>query len=158
MKKMIYFSLMVFLLTMGCAKVTNDPVAKPDANQEKALPVTGSVSYISSGGYGIPLVCEGVQVGFVFGWPVDWHVIDHYENGELIWTKYNVTGTLTNRSTKEVFKIQESDKLIWTEADYTFHANLMGNQGTHYILSGRFDPATFEVLVDRAVCPNGPQN
>ena len=149
---------MAFLFVVGCAKVSNDPGAKPDGNQVKAAPINGSVSYYMSGGYGIPLVCDGVQVGFLFGWPVDWHVIDHYKDGELEWTMYYVTGTLTNRSTKEVFKIQESDKLIWTSADYTFHANLMGNQGTHYILFGHFDPATFEVFVDRAVCPNGPKD
>jgi hypothetical protein len=158
MKKMIYFSLMVFLLTTGCAKVTNDPVAKPDGNEVKSAAVNGSVSWNLSTGYYIPLECDGVQVGSVFGWPIDWHVIDHYKNGELDWSIYNVTGTLTNRNTGEVFKIQESDKLLWSQGDYTFHANLMGNLGTHYILSGHFDPITFEVLVEKAVCPNGPQN
>lgn len=158
MKKMLYFSLVAFLFTMGCSKVDNDPAAKPDGNQLKAAPVTGSVSYISSGGYGIPLVCDGVQVGSVFGWPIDWHIIDHYENGELVWTMYKTNGSLTNTVTGEVFKIQESDKLIWSQADYTFHANLIGNRGTHYILFGHFEPGTFEVFVERAVCPNGPKD
>ena len=155
---MIYFSLMVFLFTMGCAKVTNDPSAKPDGSQLKALPVNGSVSWSFSSGYGIPLVCDGVEVGYVFGWPIDWHVIDHYKNGELEWTKYSANGTLTNRNTGEVFRIQESDKFQYSIGDYTFHANLMGNQGTHYILFGHYDPITFEIFVDRAVCPNGPKN
>jgi hypothetical protein len=157
MKTLICFSLMAFLVFSGCKKFDNDSAAKPDENQLKAAPKNGSVSWNLSTGYGIPLVCDGEQVGSVFGWPVDWHIIDHYKNGELEWSIYNVTGSLKNSYTGENFKIQESDKLIWSQGDYTFHANLMGDQGTHYILSGHFDPATFAVFVDKAVCPNGPK-
>lgn len=157
MKTLMSFSMIVLMLLLGCTKVSDDPITKPDGKQLKAVPVNGSVSWYYSTGYGIPLVCDGVQVGSVFGFPIDWHVIDHYENGENVWSIYNVNGTLTNRSTKEVFKIQESDKLIWATGDYTFHANLIGSLGTHYILSGYFDPSTFEVIVEKAVCPDGPK-
>jgi hypothetical protein len=148
---------MASLSIMGCAKVANDPTAKPEGNQVKSAAVNGSVSWYYSSGYYIPLVCDGVQVGYVFGWPIEWHVIDHYKNGELEWSMYKTNGSLTNRSTGEVFKIQESDKLLWSQGDYTFHANLIGNKGTHYILSGHFDPINFEAFVERAVCPNGPK-
>jgi hypothetical protein len=158
MKTLICFSLMVFLVFSGCSKVDNDSAAKPDNNQLKAAPKNGSVSWYYSGGYGIPLVCDDVQVGFLFGWPVDWHVIDHYKNGEIEWSIYNASGFLTLKSTGEVFKIQESDKIFYSKGNFTFHANLVGNLGSHYILSGHFDPATFEVFVDKAVCPNGPKN
>jgi hypothetical protein len=158
MKKFIYLSLMAFLFTMGCAKVSNDPAAKPDVNQVKALPYDGSVSWSYSSGYGVPLVCDEVQVGSVFGWPIEWHIIDHYKNGELDWSIYNANGSLTNRYTGEIFKIQESDKYLYSKGDFVFHANLIGNQGTHYILFGHFDPITYEVFIDKAVCPNGPQN
>ena len=160
MKKMIYFSLMVFLFTMGCAKVTNDPAAKPDSNQVKAVPVNGSVSWNYSGGYSTPLVCDGVQVDVLWGWPVDWHVIDHYKNGELDWSIYNASGFLKSRSpgTTEIFKIEESDKIMWSQGIFTFHANLVGNQGSHYILFAHADLVTWEVIIDKAVCPNGPQN
>ena len=145
-------------MVMGCSKSDDVSVVNLGKNQLKSASVNKSVSWDYSSGYYVDLVCDDVQVGFVFGWPIEWHVIDHYKNGDLEWTLYNANGSLTNRHTGEVFKIQESDKLIWSQGDYTFHANLIGNQGSHYILSGRFDPVTFEVLVDRAVCPNGPKN
>jgi len=158
MKKSIYFSLVAFLILSGCSKSDDYSVVNPAENQLKSTLTNGSVSWFTSGGYGIPLVCDEVQVGYLFGWPIEWHIIDHYNKGQLEWTIYNTTGSLMNRSTGEVFKIQESDRLIWTQGDYSFHANLIGDQGTHYILSGRFDPISFAVFVDKAVCPNGPQD
>jgi hypothetical protein len=157
MKRIIYLSLVLFLIILGCSKSDDFPV-NPGEDQLKSATDNGSVSWYVSSGYYIDLVCNDVQVGYVFGWPIEWHIIDHYENGELEWTMYKTNGSLTNRSTGEVFKIQESDKLIWSSGDYTFHANLIGNQGSHYILSGHFDPITFEVFVDKATCPNGPKN
>lgn len=158
MKKTIYFSLVAFLILLGCSKSDDVSVVNPDENQLKSTAENESVSWYVSGGYGIPLVCDDVQVGYLFGWPIEWHIIDHYAKGQLVWTIYNTTGSLTNRSTGEVFKIQESDRLIWTQGDYSFHANLVGDQGSHYILFGSFDPISFEVYVDKAVCPNGPKN
>ena len=158
MKKTIYFSLMAFLIFLGCSKSDELSGLNPDENQLKSATANESVSWYTSGGYYIPLVCDGVQVDFVFGWPIEWHVIDHYKNGLLVWTIYQAAGTLTNRHTGEIFKIQETDKLIWTQEDYSFHANLIGDKGSHYILSGRFDPITFEVFVETAVCPNGPKS
>ena len=157
MKRIIYLSMAAFLIVLGCSK-SDDFAVNPDENQLKSASVNGSVSWYVSSGYYIDLVCNDVQVGYVFGWPIEWHIIDHYNNGELEWTMYKTNGSLTNKSTGEVFKIQESDKLIWSQGDYTFHANLTGNQGSHYILSGHFDPITFEVFVDKATCPNGPKN
>jgi len=119
---------------------------------------SGCVSWYYSGGYGIPLVCDDVQVGYISGWPVDWHVIDHYKNGEIEWSIYKASGSLTLKSTGEVFEIQESDKIFYSKGNFSFHANLVGNQGSHYILSGNFDPITYEVFVEKAVCPNGPKN
>ncbi|MRS02141.1 hypothetical protein EG832_02750 [bacterium] len=158
MKKTVYFSLVAFLILWGCSKSDDFTVGNPDESQLKSATANGSVSWYTSGGYYIPLVCDDIQVDFIFGWPIEWHVIDHYKNGQLDWTIYQTTGTLTNRHTGEIFKIQESDRLIWNQEDYSFHANLIGDQGSHYILSGRFDPITFEVFVDKAVCPSGPQN
>lgn len=150
---------MVFLIFIGCSKSSDDvAVVNPSENQLKSASTDKTVSYYISSAYYIPLVCDGLEVGFVFGWPIEWHIIDHYKNGELEWTMYKTNGSLTNRSTGEVFKIQEADKLIWSQGDFTFHANLIGNQGSHYIFSGRFDPITYEVLVDKAVCPNGPKS
>jgi len=156
MKKMLYFSLVAFLFILGCAKIADDPAATPDGNQLKAAPVNGSVSYYYTGGYISPLVCDGVQVDEISG-NVEWHVIDHYKNGVNEWSIYTPSGSLTSKKTGEVFEIHESDKIMWTQGIYTFHANLVGNQGGHYILFGHADLVTWEIVFDKAVCPNGPK-
>ena len=158
MKKSVYFGLVAFLILSGCSKSDDVSFVNQDDYKLKSTTANGSVSWYTSGGYYIPLVCNEVEVGYIFGWPIEWHIIDHYNNGQLVWSIYNTTGSLTNRSTGEVFKIQESDRLIWTQGDYSFHANLNGDQGSHYILSGHFDPISFDIFVERAVCPDGPKN
>jgi len=119
-------------------------------------PVNGSVSYNYTGGYISPLTCGGVQVDKIEG-DVEWHVVDHYENGKLEWSIYTPSGSLTSEQ-GEVFEIHESDKIMWSKGIYTFHANLIGNQGSHYILSGHADFATWEIVFDKVVCPNGTEN
>jgi hypothetical protein len=115
-------------------------------------PVNGSVSYNYTGGYTSPLGCGGVQVDEISG-NVEWHVVDHYKNGELEWSLYTPSGSLTSKNKGEVFEIHESDKIIWSMGIYTFHANLVGTQGGHYILFGHADLATWEIVFDKVVCP-----
>lgn len=119
-------------------------------------PVNGSVSYDYTGGYISPLVCDGKQVDEITG-DIEWHVVDQFKNGELVWSLYTPSGSLTSQSTGEVFEIHESDKIMWAQGIYTFHANLIGTQGSHYILFGHADLATWEIVFDKAVCPNGPK-
>lgn len=119
-------------------------------------PVNGSVSYSYTGGYISPLVCDGVQVDEISG-NVEWHVVDHFKNGELEWSIYTPSGSLTSEITGEVFEIHESDKIMWAQGIYTFHANLLGNQGGHYILFGHADLTTWEIVFDKVVCPDGPK-
>lgn len=113
-------------------------------------PLNGSVSYNYTGGYVSPLVCDGVQVDEITG-NVEWHVVDHYKNGELEWSIYTPSGSLTSEK-GEVFEIHESDKIMWSNGIYTFHANLVGNQGGHYILFGHADLTTWEIVFDKVVC------
>lgn len=151
MKKLIYLSMIAFLMLSGCAKNDDDSTVKNGGNQLKAVPENGTVSYFYTGGYFADLICDEVVIDQLFG-DVQWHVRDHYKNGEIVWSLYNATGTLTS-SNGEVFDIHESDKLYWSAEDWTFHCNLIGDQGSHYILSGHGDLSTWEVFVDKANCP-----
>ena len=150
MKAIIYVSLIAFLLLSGCAKTEDESVVKTDMNQLKVAPENGTVSYNFSGGYFADIICDEVVIDQIYG-PVEWHVRDHYKNGEIEWSIYTASGTLTS-SNGEVFDIHESDKLYYVGNDWTFHCNLIGDQGGHYILSGHGDLATWEVFVDRAIC------
>ena len=152
MKTLIYLSLIAFLILSGCAKNDDEASIKNDVNRLKAVPQNGTISYNYTGGYFADLICDEVVIDQLYG-NVDWHVRDHYKNGEIEWSFYNATGTLTSTN-GEVFEIHESDKLYWSDEDWTFHCNLTGDQGSHYILSGHGDLATWEVFVDRANCPS----
>lgn len=152
MKTAIMFGMMAFLILMGCSKADNESL-NANANQVKSAPQNGTVSYYWTGGYFTPLICGGVEIDYLSG-NVDWHIRDHYKDGEIVWTIYNATGNLTSANTGEVFDINESDKVNVAAGEYTFHSNIIGNQGSHYILSGTgllYYPWT--VTVEKAVCP-----
>jgi hypothetical protein len=153
MKTLICFSLMAFLIFSGCSKVDNDSAAKPAENQLKSAPKNGTVSYYWTGGYYTQLVCDGVEVDYLFG-NVNWHILDHYKNGAIIWSIYRASGTLTSSKTGEVFEIKESDKLDVLAGNFIFHSNLVGDKGSHYILSGSgLLVYPWTVTIDKANCP-----
>jgi hypothetical protein len=86
------------------------------------------------------------------------HLIDKYKDGEQI-TQISQWNGETMSSTGEVFKWSEVDKYVVVDVvanmpiDLTFHVNLIGDQGSHYILSGTvkyYPPVT--ITIDKAVC------
>jgi hypothetical protein len=136
MKKLICFSLFAFMLSSGFTV------------QSQAQNWTDSYTY--TGGYFADVFCNEVAVDQILG-NVAWHVRDHYKNGELEWSIYTASGSLTSAN-GEVFEIHESDKIYWSQNEWTFHCNLIGNLGNHYILSGHGDTTTWEVFIDKANC------
>ena len=136
MKKLIFFSLIAFLLSSGFTL------------QSQAQ--NGTISYTYTGGYSAYVYCNEVAVDQILG-DVEWHVRDHYKDGVLVWSIYNASGSLTSEN-GEVFVIHESDTIYWSQNEWTFHCNLIGNLGNHYILSGHGDPTTWEVFIDKANC------
>ena len=152
MKTLIYLCLVTFLILSGCAKNDDELSVNTDASQLKAVPENGTISYFYTGGYFADLICDEEVIDQLLG-NVEWHVRDHYKNGEIVWSFYTASGSLTG-GIGEVFTIHESDKLYWSDENWTFHCNLTGDQGSHYILSGHGNLATWEVFVDRANCPS----
>jgi hypothetical protein len=151
MKKIVYFSFIALLIFIGCSKADNNSAIIPSENQLKSVPYNGTDSYYYTGGYFADLICEEIVIDHLSG-NVQWHVRDHYKSGQLEWSIYNASGSLTSEN-GEVFEIHESDKLFYSQVDWTFHCNLTGNLGSHYILSGHGDLTTWEVIVDKANCP-----
>jgi hypothetical protein len=154
MKTLIYLNLIAFLLLSGCAKNDDETAVSRGVNQLKDVPENGTVSYFFTAGIYTYISCDGVEIGTLEGGVIEWHILDHYKNGEPEWSMYKAFGTLTDQSTGEVFQIQESDKVDYNEGDFTFHSNIIGDQGSHYILAGTgLWVYPYTVTIYRANCP-----
>ncbi len=103
-------------------------------------------------GYYAPIYCNGKIVDLLWG-NIKVQYSDHIEKNFVKWEMYKWDGELTGWY-GEVFQIHESDKIgIPNPGVYTFHFNLVGNMGNHYINSGTYDWQTGIVTIDKAVCP-----
>lgn len=103
-------------------------------------------------GYYAPVYCNGKIVDKLWG---NIHVkyLDHIEKNSVKWEMYIWDGEVTGLY-GEVFKIHESDKIGIPDAGvYTYHFNLVGDMGSHYLNSGTYDSKTGMVTIDKAVCP-----
>jgi len=55
---------------------------------------------------------------------------------------------------QEVFQIHESDKIdIPVSGVYTYHFNLVGNMGSHYINFGILNMDNWTIVCTKSVCP-----
>lgn len=106
-------------------------------------------------GYWQPVYCDGVNVDNLYG-TVTYHVVVHYKNGIVISENVHYTGVVQSSISTEEFKLSEIDKLDYTAGLLTWHFNLIGNQGTHYIGSMTWDavndPNFENPVIDKAIC------
>ncbi len=103
-------------------------------------------------GYYAPVYCDGKIVDMLWG-NIRVKYLDHIEKGFVKWEMFIWDGELKGLY-GEVFQIHESDKIgIPNPGVYTYHFNLVGNMGSHYINSGTYDWHTGIVTIDKAVCP-----
>ena len=82
---------------------------------------------------------------------VNYHIVEHYKNGEIQWFKWHIKGELTSTSTGETFKINELIKLD----PYTFlfrHFNIHGNEGSHYVFRFEADWSIPSSEIREIVC------
>jgi len=109
-------------------------------------------------GYWAPVYCMDelgniVLVDELWG-SIKAQFVIHVENG---FEKYEILiwkGELTSELNNEVFQIHESDKIGIPDADvYTYHFNLVGNKGSHYINSGTLNMDDWSIVIDKIVCP-----
>ena len=148
MKTTFSFVLVAFLILSGVAK--SDIVsAQGNGLLQRTVPM------YSSELYSIPLVCDGVEIDHLNG-TLDIFCRMHYENGIIVWMIHNFNGFLTSNKTGEEFEIRGTRKIDNVDKDYTFRANIEGDQGSHYILFGSSNTLSpNSLIIDKAVCPAG---
>ena len=108
-------------------------------------------------GYWQPVYCNGNLVDELTG-TLTVHTVDHVIKG--VWTSLvsHVYGEVTSNYTDEVFTNHEVGKGYPPLTLDTWHFNLIGNYGTHYIGSMKldygdyFDPSDDILTVDKLVC------
>lgn len=103
--------------------------------------------------YWSPVYCDGVLVDYLEGGVIKVHYVAHYKDGSFTWETDQLKGEVTS-VTGEVFEVTELDKTYFTDHWYvTWHFNLMGNWGTHYIGTITYSYWTGEITPGMAVCP-----
>jgi len=116
---------------------------------------TGSVSAKSEwDGYyiDIPVNCGGEEIERLTGF-VTFHRVLHFQNGILIFATFQYSGEVTSAKTQEVFKVKDifkADEIAWYS---TGHCNLIGDKGTHYILTYIYDLDTDIFTIIKCVYP-----
>ena len=109
----------------------------------------------------IPVICDGEVVDELVGdGTVTLHGTAHWINGNPAWSRVVINGYLTSQVTGEVFHIHEKDKMEFDENwqiigdTHTAHINVVGDNGTHLVMSGIFYTLT-DFELDKAMCvPN----
>ena len=97
---------------------------------------------------------------YFFGFQVEnertYHVVLHYKKGILISENVHYTGVVQSSNTTEEFKLSEVDKVDDINGIISWHFNLIGNQGNHYIGSMTWDvvndPNFESPVIGKAIC------
>jgi hypothetical protein len=148
MKKLSIFLVLALLLVLFSSIVM--------AQSQKALDNRTVVIPGTWPGYWQPIYCNGEMVDYLYG-EVSNHMIMHFKNGENIRNNIHVFGQVTSGATSEVFTVHENDKVDNLTGIATWHFNLVGNEGTHYIGAMTWDmindPFFEDIVVNKAVCP-----
>ena len=106
------------------------------------------------GTYYSPVFCDGEMVDYLEGGEIRVHfVFRMFKNGSVLAKEIDqIKGTVTSES-GEVFKIRETDKYEYVNGwVLTWHYNLIGDQGTHYIGTLTYYYNTGELIVGQTVC------
>lgn len=104
--------------------------------------------------YWSPVYCDGEMVDLLKGGELRVHYVFRFVNNGLIVAKEidQIKGSVTSVS-GEVFKIRETDKYFKTDHwEVTWHYNLIGDQGNHYIGWITMNFLTNEITVGKTVC------
>lgn len=102
--------------------------------------------------YWTPVYCGDEIVDNLSGGVIRVHYVIHYKDGNYQWETDKLKGEVTSQ-TGEVFQIREIDKTYFTDHWYvTWHYNLIGNWGTHYIGTLTYSYWTGQITVGNTVC------
>lgn len=155
MKKTIYFSLVAFLLLLGCSKVDDASVTNPGENQLKSASTNKILTAHrwTEENVGFDFWCGEQKIDDVFTGDIDVHCTMQYENDVLLFMNMTFRGSLKGQNSEEVFKFNEIQKFdasnvkIWKD-----HFNIIGDKGSHYIVSATYLTEEPWVVLNKASC------
>ncbi len=102
--------------------------------------------------YYTPVYCDGEMVDYLEGGWLRVHYVYRYKDGMFFKEIDQLKGEVTSE-TGEVFKIRETDFTYFTDHWYvTWHYNLIGNRGNHYIGWMTYSYWTGEITAGDTVC------
>jgi hypothetical protein len=161
MKKIVFFSFLVFLFILGCSK-SDEIAVNPNENQLKSGIIERNYPMETTGKFIIPVICDDVEIDRLTGTLEIWcRMFGYYDStGKFIgqWRVQTFEGTLTSTSgSGEVFNVKGSRKIDNINTEFTLRANITGSKGSHYILSGSSESLPPNgLIIDKATCPSGP--
>ena len=158
MKKLSLLLFAVIFVFAGCSKSDDILLDDNDNHQLKSAdkgagyteqfyfypgPVYDEDGNLLGNDYWLPVICDGTEIDYLLGdgESLKVHVIIHYKNGEMVWGKYLVSGSLTSENTGETFAIHEANKFQFGADGLPYlltHTNAIGDRGTHYVFSAKF--------------------
>jgi hypothetical protein len=117
---------------------------------------TRTISYNVEWPIYVLLEDNSVVLEEIYGY-IEYHVREHYVNGELKWLKASCHGEVTNEYTGEVFWINELNKSMtpfeaW-DGYWWVQDNIKGSQGSHYILFSLWYYPTLELIESKLIIP-----
>jgi hypothetical protein len=98
---------------------------------------------------------DGILLEFLS--EIEFHVREHYVNGEMKWLKVSCQGELIDEATGEVFWINDKERSltpfqVWDGHFWVFD-NIKGSQGSHYILHSVWNMSTWEAISTKLIIP-----
>ena len=126
-------------------------IALNTANAQKKDKKTEQGWYTST--YWSPVFCDDILVDVLSGGEIRIHYVYHYNPGKDVWEIDQIKGEVTSSLTGETFRIREVDKYYFIDNWFvTWHYNLIGDAGSHYIGTLTYNYATGEITVGKTVC------
>lgn len=117
---------------------------------------TGTVPFVETqlnNPANLEIICEGDVVDvLVFPLSFDLRIRDHYNKGEITWSKYLLNNApLTSLRTNEVFNTQDMES-IRERGVFIWSSHLNGNMGSHYNIRMIWDAVTWEIIDYKTTC------
>lgn len=103
-------------------------------------------------GYYQPVYCDGILVDWLIGAPTITE-FQFFEDGVFVGWHNHFKGEVISERTKEVFKVHEEDTTVdFPVGTTTWHFNLIGNKGHHYIGWMVYDWLSGQDIPIKTVC------
>lgn len=157
MKKTIFVSLIAFLIVQGCSKLDDVSVVNPNGTQLKSVSVSASARKITTSHFGtyntdFYLWCGNNEIDHLTG-TMNFHCTMQFENDVLLFMNMEYSGSFIGENTGEVFQYKEITKYDLSKGDNSsFHFNVIGDKGSHFIVSGTYLTEAPWIVIDKAIC------